>query len=192
VESKEWNQCFHFIFPPSWVSFCKYLIIKDLKSENRTSLKWKIFHSFHLEWKAMKKMTAAEIAALKLDGLPTSKVGVRALADREGWPYEEVKGVGGTRRMYSVPEKYLAVEGTSLAAPIAAKVIGAIAAGSSKVDPVKLELAIRALSEWEVERQVKVAEDRRPAVIAILYDYLQNADVDGGEEAMAVVLRALG
>jgi hypothetical protein len=140
----------------------------------------------------MKPMTAAEIAALKLDGLPTSKVGVRALADREGWPYEEVKGVGGTRRVYSVPDKYLAVEGTSLATPIAAKVIGAIAAGPSKVDPVKLETAIRALNKWEVERQVKVAEDRRPAVIAILYDYLQNADVDGGEEAMAVVLRALG
>jgi hypothetical protein len=92
--------------------------------------------------------------------------------------------------MYSVPEKYLA--GTSLAAPIAAKVIGAIAAGSSKVDPVKLETAIRALNEWEIERNVKVNSDRRPAVIAILYDYLQNAEEEGGEEAMAVVLRALG
>lgn len=138
----------------------------------------------------IKQYSAAEIAAMKLPGLPATKARVIQRATAEGWPYEEMKGVGGTRRMYSVPEKYLA--GTSLAAPIAAKVIGAIAAGSSKVDPVKLETAIRALNEWEIERNVKVNSDRRPAVIAILYDYLQNAEEEGGEEAMAVVLRALG
>jgi len=50
---------------------------------------------------------------------------------------------------------------------------------------------MRALNEWEQERGVKVAEERRPAVIAILYDYLQRSDEDS-PEALSVVFRALG
>ena len=135
-------------------------------------------------------MSASEIAALKAPGLPISKVGVRALAEREGWPWEDKKGVGGTRRMYAIPEKYLAE--TSHAAPQISKVVGHVAAGRSKVDTAKLELAMRALSEWEKERNIKVADDRRPAVIALLYEHLEGIEAEEAQEAMALVLRAVG
>jgi hypothetical protein len=131
------------------------------------------------------------------------------MAVREKWPYEEVKGVGGTRRMYEVPDALLAQKppreraeptmaptataGTSHAVPQIARVVGTIAAGSSKVDTEKLALAIRALDEFEAERGIKVSAERRPVVIAILYDYLQSApEMQEGEKAMAMVLKALG
>lgn len=154
-------------------------------------------------------LSASEIAALKLPGLPTTKVAITAMAKREGWYSEERTGLGGIRRVYAVPERYLPAdrktegaeggegtieipeaEGTSFAPPLVAKVAGHIAAGA-RVDPAKLELAMRALREWEGERGVEIAEERRPAVIAILYDYLQGAAGDA-KDAMSVVFRALG
>jgi hypothetical protein len=44
---------------------------------------------------------------MRLPGLPTTKANVIARAEKEGWFYEEAKGVGGTRRLYQVPEQYL-------------------------------------------------------------------------------------
>jgi hypothetical protein len=144
-----------------------------------------------------KLMSAREIAALGIPDLPTTKVGVRLFAEREGWVFHLKTGAGGIRRMYEVPERYLPTpDGSRVEQPSAEyvvdrKVVGTIAAGSAQVDPQKLELAIRALGEWEVERGLKVSEERRPAVIAVLYDYLQKAEGEG-TEAMALVLRALG
>lgn len=142
------------------------------------------------ERKVKKLLSASEIAALKLPGLPGTKVGVRNLADREGWRYEERKGVGGTRRVYEVPARYVGQDTarTSLESPRIGKVVGAIAAGTAKVDTKKLTLAIRALDEWEKERGVKVSEDRRPAVISVLYGFLERGD----DEELAVLLKALG
>lgn len=114
-------------------------------------------------------MSAAEIAALKLPGLPTSKVGVRALAEREGWPSEEKKGVGGTRRVYSLPERYRA--GTSYAVPQAAKVAGAITS-TGRADPAMLSLAIQAFEEFAESKGVVFTPERKAAIIALLYDYL--------------------
>lgn len=73
------------------------------------------------------------------------------------------------------------------------KVAGTIVSGSNQVDLAKLELAMRALSEWEVERGLTVSADRRPAVVALLYDYLVKAEAEGkGLEAIDIVLRAIG
>lgn len=56
----------------------------------------------------MKKLlSASEIAALKLPDLPTTKVAIAARAERERWYSEETTGLGGTRRVYEVPAKYL-------------------------------------------------------------------------------------
>lgn len=147
-----------------------------------------------------KLLSASEIAKLKLPGIPTTRAAVNVMAKREGWEYETITGIGGQRRMYRVPAKYFGIEGaqelpsvpgTSTATPIAVKVVGAIAAGSSRVDIRKLELAIQALGEWETTRNVSVAAERRPAVIAVLYDFLVKSDADGAE-GLDVVLRALG
>lgn len=144
-----------------------------------------------------KRYTAAEIAQMNLPGLPSTKSNVITRAKNEGWEYVEEKGVGGTRKKYAVPARYLpATEGMRVEESVAEykverKIAGTIAAGSAQVDPQKLELAIRALGEWEVERGVKVSDERRPAVIAVLYDYLQKAEGEG-TDAMALMLRALG
>ncbi|WP_175948593.1 Mu transposase C-terminal domain-containing protein [Burkholderia pyrrocinia] len=47
--------------------------------------------------------TARELASLRLPGLPTSKGKLIAKAERELWPFREVKGVGGTRREFRPP-----------------------------------------------------------------------------------------
>ncbi len=166
----------------------------------------------------MKKLfTATEIVAMNLPDLPTTKRAIQLRALKEGWQFESKVGLGGTRKVFAIPSQYLDGQGVVTApgedsvgeAPATApsqvglhsgpaakgepskKVIGTIAGGSAKVDLSLLETAMRALSEWERERHTKVADDRRSAIVAILYDYLQSAE-DNGEEAMSVVLRALG
>lgn len=68
------------------------------------------------------------------------------------------------------------------------KVAGSIAAGSRDVDWEKMDLAMRALDEWEQERGIKVAPERRSAVISVLYDYL----VRGEMKELGRVFKALG
>lgn len=58
--------------------------------------------------KVKKLLSANEIAALQLPNMPTTKVGIRAVAERENWYFEEKKGLGGTRRLYEIPTRYLA------------------------------------------------------------------------------------
>lgn len=144
--------------------------------------------------KVKRFLAASEIAALKLPGLPTTKVAIAAMAKREGWHSEQRTGLGGVRRVYELPARYRekADEGTSFAVPQVAKLAGTIAAGSSRVNPGLLDIATRALYEWEAERDVQVDPERRSAIIAILYDYLQGAEAGQGEDAMELVLRALG
>lgn len=125
---------------------------------------------------------------MQLPGLPTTKARVIERAASEGWPFEEQKGRGGTRRLYEIPEKYLA--GTSYAAPeIAKTVAGTIAAGSADVDLRLLTLAVRALDEWEQERGVKVSSERRAVVLNFLYDYLRKG---GNEGVLDEFLKAVG
>ena len=132
------------------------------------------------------RYTAAEIASMRLPGLPTSKVNVIARAEKECWEYEEVSGQGGVRRLYTIPSHYLVDSPRPAPTPIA----GTVVAGSAKVDLEKLELAMRALTEWESTRNVTISAERRPAVVAVLYDYLVQSE---GEvtSAMEVVFRAL-
>jgi putative transposase len=47
--------------------------------------------------------SAAELAVMRLPGIPTSKGKALAKAEREGWAYVRTKGIGGTRREYAPP-----------------------------------------------------------------------------------------
>jgi putative transposase len=47
-------------------------------------------------------LSAAELAELKLPGLPATKRGVQLLAAREGWPFEAAPARGGEVRRYAV------------------------------------------------------------------------------------------
>lgn len=76
--------------------------------------------------------SAGQIADLGLSGLPATKKGIAKLAEREGWAFEERRGIGGTERAYSlavlpssVQEAFVfdgapspaAIEGFALGAP---------------------------------------------------------------------------
>lgn len=52
-------------------------------------------------------LSAQEIAEKRLPGVPTTKAAVHAMAKREAWYFEERTGVGGTRRVYQIPARYL-------------------------------------------------------------------------------------
>lgn len=135
--------------------------------------------------------SALEIGQMGLPGLPKTKARVIDRARIEGWSYEEVKDIGGTKRLYEIPEKYLS--GTSRQPAIATSVpalAGTIVRGQ-KVDTERLELAITALSNWEAKRNIQIDAGRRSAIIALLYDYLMTHEEDG-DEAMDLVLRAIG
>lgn len=146
----------------------------------------------------MKKIlrTAAEIARMGLPGLPTTKANVINRAEKEQWYFEEAKGPGGTRRLYEIPAKYLSAEGTGNVGDNAIrdqqtsgnKIVGSIAAGARDVDWEKMDLAMRALDEWEQERGVRVVPERRAAVISVLYDYL----VRGEADELTRVFKAIG
>lgn len=56
------------------------------------------------------KCTAAELLEMRLPGLPGSKSALIARAKTEKWEYEEKTGVGGRRKVYTVPESYLGGE----------------------------------------------------------------------------------
>lgn len=51
--------------------------------------------------------TAAEIARMRLPGLPTTKSSILSRAAKEGWRYEEQYGIGGIRKVFEIPEHYL-------------------------------------------------------------------------------------
>lgn len=148
-----------------------------------------------------KLLSASEIAKLKIPGVPTTRVAVNVMAKREGWEFETATGIGGTRRMYRLPARYarylapdakIEPDASELRIEeLPSNVIGTVAGGSKRVDVAKLELAIKALAEWETTRNLSIAAERRPAVIAILYDYLVKSEEEGGD-GMEVVFRALG
>ena len=49
-------------------------------------------------------LSAHEIAALALDGLPETKRGIQLLAERQGWSTRQATGRGGVRVLYAVAD----------------------------------------------------------------------------------------
>lgn len=142
--------------------------------------------------------TAAEIAQMRLPGLPTTKANVILRAEKEQWHFEEGRGVGGARRLYEIPTKYLpvgdwnqvgaddATRGTSMAPP---RLLRTIAAGSKDVDTKILADVVEALEAWAKARGVEIPAERKAALIAVLYDYVsKGADA----ERVNQFLQALG
>lgn len=135
----------------------------------------------------MKKLlSASEIAALKLPGLPTTKVAISAMAKREGWYVEEHTGLGGKRRVYALPERFNAEPRRSEREEGAPRL--AIAAGR-KADAELLGLAAQAVDEWCRETGRTLPPARKGTMINVLYDYMAR----GGEESdVKTLLQAIG
>jgi hypothetical protein len=131
-----------------------------------------------------KLYSAAEVAAMRLPGLPTSKAAVIARAKAEGWAYEEQTGVGGKRRAYELPAKYLSKEQNH-----AATVVGTIAAGSAQIDPERMRVVVQALEDWCKARRADLPADRKAALISVLYDYVTKG---AGVDEVTRLLQAMG
>ena len=56
----------------------------------------------------MKKMySASEIMGLDLPNMPATKAAIIKRAEKEGWAFAEETGLGGIRRLYEIPARYL-------------------------------------------------------------------------------------
>lgn len=125
-------------------------------------------------------LSASEIAALKLPALPATKVGIRAFAERDGWYSETRTGVGGTRRVYRLPSKYVPGAKSQVAPGQAVSAVAGAISGGVKANPQLLAMAVRALEEWANEQGISILPERKGAIIAVLYDYLEKG-ADQGE-----------
>lgn len=122
---------------------------------------------------------------MRLPGLPTTKARVIDRAASEGWTFEEKKGVGGTRRVYVVPAKYLTSDAMADASQ-STKVVGTIAGG--RVDPKLLETVIRVMDEWAIEQDIAWKPDRKASIAVLLYDYI---DKGASDEDVTRLLQAV-
>lgn len=124
---------------------------------------------------------------MNVPGLPKTKARIIDRATSEGWAFEEVKGIGGTRRLYEVPSAYLLpqdlppratyVKRSPPAENTQAPHVPTIVSGA-KADMERLTLAVQAVEEWCQETGRPLEPGQKGAVIAVLYDYL----LRGGEE----------
>lgn len=134
---------------------------------------------------------------MRLAGLPTTKGKVIQRATSEGWPFEEEKGIGGTRRLYEIPAKYLPDSSQeklpnapgSESENAVGKVVGTIVAGQTKVDPELMALVVQTLEETLQERRIVIPPERKGPLIAVLYDYLSKG---ASKEEVALLLKSVG
>lgn len=129
--------------------------------------------------------SSTELAAMALPGIPSTKVGVRVRAEREGWQFNEVTGVGGKRREYQPPNAIL----QAIKDKVATNLIKATApvVTSVSVPPAAVSVAVAsapaALKDW----QKRTAEARA----ALLAEVDRIAAVVGREKAiMKMVIMA--
>lgn len=110
--------------------------------------------------------SAAELAAMRLPGLPTVVSSMIAKGERDSWPFNEVKGRGGLRREYAPPAEvmtaiYQKVVQQAAPAPVVSECTAVAAA-----NPVETE----SLSS----RQLRV-EQARDRLVAFIQGHPQGA-----------------
>lgn len=134
--------------------------------------------SFELSVLMKKLYTAAEIAQKRLPGLPTTKSSILARAAKEGWRYEEQYGIGGIRKVFEIPDRYL-LPGQMRPEVVSARQDLAEYLADDKgnvqnqpvavLDESKLALAARIVEEWLDREKLVLAHERKGSLIAILY-----------------------
>jgi hypothetical protein len=125
---------------------------------------------------------------MRIPGLPSTKARIIDRATAESWAFVEAKGVGGTRRLYELPMRYVTEAPVERGAVHASDASTTIVAGG-KADMEKLALAIRALEEFAAEERITIDPERKSAIIAVLYDYLQKG---AGSGDVANLLKLVG
>lgn len=140
--------------------------------------------------------TAAEIARMCLPGLPTTKSSILSRAAKEGWRYEEQYGIGGVRKAFEIPDRYL----VSAHGDVMERVVRQnperyrvkrIGAGKGSASPgtvstSKLAAAAHVLEKWDTGEHIGLSPDGKGKMIAIFYKML----VDGVDmEDLSILLK---
>lgn len=150
-------------------------------------------------------LSASEIAKLGLPGLPSTKVAIASRAEREGWPVQAAKGLGGQRRVYQIPDTYLVSSkdgsnaGTQVYDPtggsggmlLAAADYVAKARKQGEVSDAELiREIVLGVERWLEKNDAHPDAERKAALISLLFRYFQT---DGAldEEKMDQLLKAV-
>lgn len=126
--------------------------------------------------------SAAEIAAMRLPGLPTTKARVLERAAAEGWTFEERTGLGGKRRMFAIPKRYApALHGedqeSTKTGELLQKASELVAEGrrSGELDDGQLiQEVVLGVEMWLSKNGLQPDPKRKAALIALLFRYFKD------------------
>lgn len=125
------------------------------------------------------RYSAKELADMKLNGLPTAKKNMIALAEREGWAFIDVIGRGGKRREYTPPAEVMGLIKAKLVESVMGREIAPVAG---------LPVAMVESPAHLTGQQAKVEGARRAVLLAI--DKLVDTAGVSREAAMTSILTA--
>ncbi|MCM1511970.1 MAG: hypothetical protein NC112_02495 [Oxalobacter formigenes] len=109
--------------------------------------------------------------------MPTTKSSILARAAKEGWRYEEQYGIGGLRKVFEVPDRYLfsdrpdsgVVARQDVEEYLTAEEENRQDKPSAVPDESRLALAARIVEEWLDREKLVLNHERKGNLIAILY-----------------------
>ncbi len=143
--------------------------------------------------------TAAEIARMRLPGLPTTKSSILSRAAREGWRYEEQYGIGGIRRVFEIPERYLVAAHAGVAGRMVSQNVGRYLVrheedaekDAAALDAGMLAEAAQVLEKWDLDEGVGLPADEKGRLIALCYKMLADGAAAGDLSALLVAVTRL-
>lgn len=122
---------------------------------------------------------------MRLNGLPATKGRIIDRARLEGWYSEEQKGLGGTRRVYEIPAKYLAaneppphdeVVDLNLIEAQQGKLrqqMAEIGRTTAMNEMELLQEVVRGVELWIAKNNLPHDPDKKAALISLLYSYFK-------------------
>ena len=142
--------------------------------------------------------TAAEIARMRLPGLPTTKSSILSRVAREGWRYEEQYGIGGIRRVFEIPDRYLVAAHGSVVGRMAGQETGRYLIrhdeaerDAAALDAGMLAEAAQVLEKWDLDERVGLPADEKGRLIAMCYKMLADGVAAGDLSALLAAVTRL-
>jgi hypothetical protein len=124
--------------------------------------------------------SAAEIAAMRLPGLPTTKARVIERAASEGWYWEERTGLGGTRKVYDVPDRYVDTKKGNTAATRTDELLGQASTyikeqrEAGNLDDAELiREVVLGVERWLERNKLHPDAEKKAALISLLFKYFK-------------------
>ncbi|CAB3764231.1 hypothetical protein LMG29542_04822 [Paraburkholderia humisilvae] len=118
---------------------------------------------------------------MRLAGLPTTKARVIERAASEGWYWEERTGLGGRRKVYDVPGRYLAAKSTPEAAQTRSGELLEEATTyikeqrkSGEFDDAELiREVVLGVERWLERNKLQPDPEKKAALISLLFKYFK-------------------